>query len=824
MLSRKITLFFSVLLAIQLIGTLSLNAQKKQSISGVYPQLAYYNDEGECGTGAVVPWNGDLWVITYGPHMPFGSSDKLYQITPKLKMTTRSESIGGTPADRLIHKESNQLFIGPYAIDAKGKVRVISNKEAPGRYTGAARHLSDPANKIYIATMEEGFYEVDVHTLQTKTLYTDGNVLRTENKIQGRSDMYNDFLPGAHGKGLYSGQGVLVYSNNGEDSPEALSRFDVESGVLAEWDGKDWKVIRRCQFTELTGPGGIYGNTNPATDPIWAVGFDYKSIVVGVRDAEKGWSFFRLPKASFTYDGAHGWNTEWPRIRNVGTDAKPDFLMTMHGLFWRFPQTFSASNTAGIEPRSAYLKVIGDFTRWNNQLVFGCDDSAQKEFLNTRKEKGGIEGPGQSNSNLWFTSFDKPDQLGPATAFGSVWLRESVTANQASEPYLFSGWNKRCAWIKNTGEQSVTFTFEVDKQGNNQWLNLKKVLVAPNSSAYVEFTPEEKGTWVRVVTNKNTSASVSFAYTTDDNRSNVADAMFNGISTIDAGKSLGGLLYGLGDNKRAMGILANNNDGEIGYYEIDENMNIVKKEDDKTASFIRTKFAIAKNVIEVEKGSVLIVDAKGRRWRLPLGDNAYKEPSLNGELRICREVATERDLLNCFGTFYELPAENADGFAKIRPISSHNLRVEDYASYRGLLIMTGIAKDMVGKNPHIFASKDKKVAVWAGTIDDLWNLGKPVGFGGPWVDTAVKANEVSDPYLISHYINRSLSLSHKGNETVNFRIEVDPTGDGTFVEYTRFAVKAGEKFNYTFPEGFQVRWIRFTTDKDVVATAWLDYK
>lgn len=498
--------------------------------------------------------------------------------------------------------------------------------------------------------------------------------------------------------------------------------------------------------------------------------------------------------------------------------------MTMHGLFWRFPQTFSVNNTAGIEPRSTYLKVIGDFTRWNNQLVFGCDDSAQKEFLNTRKEKGGIEGPGQSNSNLWFTSFDKPDQLGPATAFGSVWLRESVKANQASEPYLFSGWDKRCAWIKNTGEQSVTFTFEIDKQGNNQWTSLKKVLVAPNASAYVEFAPEETGTWVRVVTNKNTSASVSFAYTTDDNRNNTADAIFNGISTINTGKSLGGLLYGLGDNRRAMGILANDNNGEIGYYEIDDNMNIVKKEDEKTASFIRTKFAIAKDVIEVEKGSVLIVDGKGRRWRLPLGDNSYKEPSLNGELRICREVATERDLLNCFGTFYELPAENADGFAKIRPISSHNLRVEDYASYRGLLIMTGIAKEMIGKNPHIFASKDKKVAVWAGTIDDLWNLGKPVGFGGPWVDTAVKANEVSDPYLISHYINRSLSLSHKGSETVNFRVEVDPTGDGTFVEYTRFAVKAGEKFNYNFPKAFQARWIRFTTDKDVVATAWLDYK
>lgn len=65
------------------------------SISGIYPKLAYYNNEGECGTGAVVPWAGRLWVITYGPHLPKGSSDKLYEITPDYKQIVHDESIGG---------------------------------------------------------------------------------------------------------------------------------------------------------------------------------------------------------------------------------------------------------------------------------------------------------------------------------------------------------------------------------------------------------------------------------------------------------------------------------------------------------------------------------------------------------------------------------------------------------------------------------------------------------------------------------------------------------------------------------------------------------
>ena len=74
-------------------------------VSGIHPQLAVSNAEGECGIGGVVPWAGRLWVITYGPHLPRGSSDTLSEITPDLRIVTRPESIGGTPAARMIHVE-----------------------------------------------------------------------------------------------------------------------------------------------------------------------------------------------------------------------------------------------------------------------------------------------------------------------------------------------------------------------------------------------------------------------------------------------------------------------------------------------------------------------------------------------------------------------------------------------------------------------------------------------------------------------------------------------------------------------------------------------
>ncbi|MDH3651368.1 MAG: hypothetical protein OEQ53_16905 [Saprospiraceae bacterium] len=815
--------------------TLSACQTSKESIdaplqiSGIYPHLAYYNSQGECGTGAVVPWADRLWVITYSPHYPHGSDDKLYEITPDLKQIIRGESIGGTPANRMVHRESQQLFIGPYAIDSNRKVRAIPYKEMQGRHTGNARHLSDPAGKIYYATMEEGFYEVDVNTLQPTMLYEDANNEKGEREVHNPTDVNpeNATLPGAHGKGLYSGQGVMVYSNNGEATSAAQEQFDIESGGLAEWNGKDWTLVRRNQFVEVTGPGGIYGNTDPKTDPIWVTGWDHKSIIIGVRNQETGWDFYRLPKASHSYDGAHGWNTEWPRIRNIGTDGSPNYLMTMHGMFWQFPSTFTAVHSSGIRPRSAYLKVIGDFTRWRDRLVFGCDDSAQREFLNKRKHKGGIEGPGQSNSNLWFTDLKKPDRLGPTTASGSVWLQEKLVAQSISEPFLFAGWSKRCAWIRNEGNRKCTFVFEVDKAGNNNWEHLRSSAVDAAGTALVEFDEKTTGEWIRVVANNDCLATVHFNYSDIDNRRPSSSKIFEGLTDVEQHRSLGGLLYGLGNNRRSLGISTIKfEDGSIkssGYYELNEALELQRKEDQASDSFIREKFAIPKNVVEIEESSVLIIDDKNRRWRLPLGNQAFEGLTNQAQLRICREVATERDLFNCMGTFYELPAENADGFAKIRPVASHDFRIHDYASYRGMLVMTGISNDAkVGE--HIIRSQDGNAAVWVGVIDDLWDLGKPRGKGGPWKNSTVAAGVPSDAYLIGHYDKKRLELSHQSNKPINFEIEVEPLGHGPWMLYREVTVKPGDIYQHEFTENFQARWIRFVSDQDCEATAWLNYE
>lgn len=793
-------------------------AGEPASFSGIYPHLAYFNHEGECGTGAVVPWAGRLWVITYAPHMPKGSSDKLYEITPDLRQIVRPESIGGTPANRMIHRESGQLFIGPYAIDEKGGVRAIPYKQMYGRHTGNARHLTDPAGKICYATMEEGIYEVDVRSLAATELWRDEQVK------EGR----HADLPGYHGKGFYSGQGVMVYANNGDHAPAALKDPTVPSGVLAEWDGKagEWTIVRRNQFTDVTGPGGILGNPNPATDPIWALGWDHRSLILALRDGGS-WSFHRLPKASHSYDGAHGWNTEWPRIRDIGPDGSPDLLMTMHGMFWKFPTSFSRANTAGLRPRSAYLKVVGDFCRWNDRLVLGCDDSAKSEFLNKRKVKGRIQGPGQSQSNLWFVDPATPDRLGPATAEGAVWIRDAVKAGAVSDPFLFSGWDSRGAFFVNGGDAPMTFELEVDARGNGEWAPLREVKLGANEGQWSAFPAGEAGEWIRVKAARDcAAATVHFAYAQNDARGAKADALFDGLAQIGDAKYGAGLVRARGEDKRTLAFAAarveNGGTADAGYYELDDGAGLRRVEDPKAGEFTREAVAIPKDVVTVDAASVLVVDDRGRRWRLPKGDPKFDAATGAGLLRIDREVATERDLFNCHGTFYELPAENADGFAKIRPVASHRLAIMDYCSYRGMLVLTGVAAGE-STNPHIIRSDDGKAALWAGAIDDLWKLGKPVGRGGPWKDSEVKPDQPSDAYLFGFYDSRSLALSHDAKEPVTFTVEVDPGGQGLWVACKSVTVEPGKTETYEFPSAMSARWLRVRASAACKATAQLAY-
>lgn len=807
-------------------GAMALTTATVQ-VSGIYPELTFYNDEDECGTGAVVPWAGALWAITYAPHKPEGSTDKLYEIrpasadnaapqfsgstSPSLTLAVRPESIGGTPANRMIHRESNQLFIGPYAISAAGAVRVIPYKKMFGRLTGTARHLSDPANRVYFATMEEGLYEVDVHSLKVTELFRD------EQRKGGRKSG----LPGYHGKGLYSGQERLVYSNNGERGARAKKDPTTPSGALAEWDGEatSWTVVRRNQFTEVTGPGGIRGNENPASDPIWTIGWDHRSLILMARDGNQ-WQQWRLPKGSHSYDGAHGWNTEWPRIREIGEE---DLLMTMHGTFWRFPKGFRPNDSAGIRPRSNYLKVIGDFARWGDRVVFGCDDTARAEFLNKRKAKGTIAAP-QSQSNLWFVEPSQIDNLGPVIGRGGVWIAEKIRAGETSDPYLFAGYDRRGVFVgSGDSTRAVDFRLEVDRHGDGRWETLTTVTAPAGETAYRDFSPTEKGEWIRAVAlGECPAASVVFTYRNDDRRPVAPDPMFDGLARPDHAAVTGGLIRALPDNQRRLAFGAITGAGEsLGYYELSQDLKLKRVDDAAALTSHTASTAIPTGVLELDAASVLYIDDAGRRWRLPRGSDAYEAGGTFGLYRVDREVATERDMFNAAGIFYELPAENAGGFAGVRPVATHNRMIHDFCSFAGLLVLSGVADDAPTSNPHIIRSDDGRAALWVGAVDDAWKLGKARGAGGPWKETPVRAGEVSDPYLMTGFDRKRLDLSADAATTIT--AELDVTGRGHWVPWREFTLAAEDGVEYKFPAGLEAYWIRLTSAADCQVTAVLRY-
>ena len=791
-----------------------LMTEEPIQVSGIYPHLAVYNARpfdrgvGETGVGAVVPWAGKLWVMTYSASHPFGGADKLYEIDSNLRATIRPESVGGTHANRMIHNESEQLIIGPYFIDKDRNVRSVPWSQMPGRLTGVARHLTDPGNKVYYFAMEEGFYEVDVNSLEVKTLYEDGFVDKPRLQVLDREHIF-----GTHGKGAYSGQGRVVVSNNGIRDWDNASTSE-GTGSLGEWDGESWRDVDKKQYVEVTGPGGIYGNENES-DPIWATGWDERSVILKLLDAGE-WYEYRLPKASFTYDGLHGHFTEWPRIRDIDNGRK---LMTMHGMFWEFPRSFSKANSGGIRPLSSYLKIIPDFAMWDGRLVIGCDDAST------------FDNPlvGRPQSNLWFVQPGELEKLGPRIGFGGVWINNDLGKSETSSPFLVAGFDNSVLHLAHKTQASVTFTVEMDKSGNGEWKKYDDITVPASGYLHHIFPADFSATWVRVKTNERARNVTAYFWLSHKERrqADESPSLFNSLPKIEnaGAKTYGLVRAGASDELRLQYLAYEEKEGKInplGYYEVDGNMKIHAVQNDTIGQWLTDRIGVKQSDYTIDKASVIVKNEDGKVFRLPRGAEG-NDANPDRLTRGIREVVTERSLFNCHGTMYELPRHSAGGVAGIKPISTHNRLIYDFCSWRGMMVIAGNLSDAKNSSNY-FRSEDDETGLWFGTIDDLWRLGKPVGKGGPWMDTEVRASQPSDPYLMTGYDEKKMTLSHQADAPITFTVEVDVTSYGDWQAYDSFTVKPGEAFSYEFPDGYSAHWVRVATDADCIASAQFEYK
>ena len=795
MLKNYFKLYFIVPICLLACETKNIEGDENQilKISGVYPHLAIFNpmdqqkekcngNGDECGIGAVVPWADKLWLITYSPHCPKGSSDKLYSIDKDLNLEIRPESVGGTPANRMIHRPSNQLLIGPYLIDNEGNVRVIDPGVMPGRLTATAQHLTDPDNMVYYYDMEGMLYEANVHTLKVNKLF-------------------HKPVPGWHGKGGYTSQGRLVIANNGEHKVFDIDhqmlqaggapQSDEDMGVLAEWDGENWRIVERKQFTDVTGPGGIYG-AKDKNDPIWSIGWDKRSVILKLLE-NGSWYTYRLPKSTHTYDHWGGWYTEWPRIREVGGGK---MLLDMHGMFYEFPKSFVSSNTKGIIPLANHLRYVPDFCHWNGQLVLATDETSilQNPYA------------GRSQSNLWFGSYDEIKEWGPVNGYGGVWMSDKIKANEPSIAYLVNGFDRKVLHLVHT-DNEVVFTLEIDKEGNDKWDKYKEIEVSGHYGFYI-FPDDLQAAWMRVKANKAGTATAYFHYTSTKHEPENPETLFQSIAGVNEETFDGGMIRPAGHNGNLQYLV---NDT---YYEIDEKLNFVKPENERSDEV--AEICEFKKEFETDQTSVIVRDKSGT-FRLPKTSQVYDQPFAEGWPRARRELQSERYMFQAHGTFFEVPREA--GFSSMRPVTTHKKKIMDFCTWRGLLVLSGTSHQ-ADQDGHYFSSGDGD-GLWFGAIDDLWKLGKPVGEGGVWKETQVKAGEPSLPYLMTGYDKKKMTLT--ADDDVTFTIEVDFDHNG-WHEYRQIEVPGGNSVTHEFPEGFSAHWVRVTADKDCVASALFTYE
>jgi hypothetical protein len=453
--------------------------QEPVNVKGVYPHMTVMapgvGTRSEAGIGALIPWADRLWAIGYVAHKR-GQGIGLYEIGQDMSFRKHPASVTGTFANRLVHWESNQVFIGPYAIDERGNVRTIQAL-TKHRLAATMRHLFLPHRKVYFLTMEGLMFEVDVKTLKAKELFN----LRLKLRIPLSAQ--------PHFKSAHTAQGRVVVASNTYEGPEFKGKR--HAGRLAEWNGLRWKIIEKNPFVEISGKqnplaGFRFGNT------LYALGWDRASVILRVLHRGE-WSRYRLPFGSHSWD--HTWNTEWMRIREVQTER---YLMDAFGIFYDLPALVYDGKVWGIKPVSSHLRIVPDFCYWRGLLVLAGDQTDNAV--------------GQPQSGMWFGNIDELWNKGKPAGWGGVWWDEPVEAGEFSDPFLMTGFDEKVMHIKHDSNEEVEFEIQVDFLGNGSWETYKTIQVPAGAYIHHEFPDHFSAHWVRIRVMSPCNATVYFHY------------------------------------------------------------------------------------------------------------------------------------------------------------------------------------------------------------------------------------------------------------------------------------------------------------------------
>ncbi|MGO1172850.1 MAG: hypothetical protein ACTHXO_07025 [Actinomycetaceae bacterium] len=444
-------------------------------VSGVVPSLAQVGDFGpprtEIGVGALMPWNGALYVQNYNSHKArSGSGVSLRRIDTDLAMEVVPETLGvdGTYTNRFVHYPTGRLVIGPQVIDEHHAIHVVTDLQEH-RLCGTAHHLTRPETHVYVLTMEGLVFELDVTTYETRQVWDLNEELTTDGEWK------------VHYKDCYTAYGRFVVCSN--EYGEAEWAGQRSRGRLAEFDGTSWTILEHKPFTAIAGRGEFAGT-------IFASGWDRASAILQVFTAADGrWTRYRLPKASHTFD--HKWQTEWPRIREVEHER---FLMDHHGMYYELSPWAYGGRVWGVRPISTHLWVLGDFCSWRGMLVMGADNASPSTGHNVTTA--------EPQSGLWFGKTDDLWSYGKPAGWGGPWWEDEVAAGVPSDPYLMTGFDGKVLHLQNHGSTDVEVTIEIDPRGDGSFGGHHSLPVTAGALASYVFPQGFSAHWLRLVSDR----------------------------------------------------------------------------------------------------------------------------------------------------------------------------------------------------------------------------------------------------------------------------------------------------------------------------------
>lgn len=367
----------------------------------------------ETGIGAIVPFAGKLWFITYPDVNNNGRGTGLWVMDERMQPVLVAET-NVTSAARITF--ANALFIGVHKITDAGVVTPITGFGANDRIAGYAKLAGK--SDLYAMTMDGIIWKVNPTTcVATQTGLTTPNGQAGLN-ITGQ----------AHGKEVWGhSDGDHLFCTLNKENPDGrLGIYTVSTGAWTDVDAghNSWVAV-----------AGSYDGKGH----IFATGHDGLSALLWMFN---GQTFdatprkFRIPLPSDQQK--EGWQQEWMRIRAVETER---YLMDLHGGFFQLSPFLArddafATAMPRVEPIARHMRTIPDYAFWNGYLVLGGNQATPQsgnKYLNV----------GQPQSGLLFTTLDDIWSWGKPAGTGFWYRNASVTSGVQSEYMLLRGYNQK---------------------------------------------------------------------------------------------------------------------------------------------------------------------------------------------------------------------------------------------------------------------------------------------------------------------------------------------------------------------------------------------